>query len=135
MTSDVRACRSNLSGHVSSSAKGCGRQAMQQGREDCNDAVVYELAGNHSRLLKVVGSVQGCALGLVLCQPLPVSQLEDKLEQGEGGPLHSRQASWQAQGVVCSDMLCSHQGNFHNEWVQKLAVRIRQHKNDTGEEL
>lgn len=75
---------------------------MQQGRKDCNDAVVYELASNHSCLLKVVCSMQFGALGLVLCKPLPVSQLEDKLEQGECCPLHSRPLSWLMQGECCA---------------------------------
>lgn len=64
---------------------------MQQGWDDCNKAVVYELAGNDCRLLKGVGTMQGGALGLILCKPLPISQLKHKLEQGEGCPLHSRQ--------------------------------------------
>lgn len=68
-----RSRKADLSGHVSSATKGCSRQAMQRCWNGSDDAVMYELASNDSRLLKVVGAVQGGALGLVLCKPLPVA--------------------------------------------------------------
>ena len=95
LTSSGEEC--DLGGHVGSAAQSCSRPAMQHGRNYCYDAVVHQFAKNDCCLLKGIGTMQSGALGLVLQQPLPVTQLENQLQKGIRSPLQNNAQSQHTQ--------------------------------------
>ena len=82
---------------------------MQHSRNDCYDAVVHQFAKDHCCLLKGIGTMQSGALGLILQQPLPVTQLEGQLQKGIRSPLQKNAQSEQTQNdLIQAETICSH---------------------------
>ena len=73
---------------------------MQHSRNDCYDAVVHQFAKDHCCLLKGVGTMQSGALGLVLQQPLPVTQLEGQLQKGIRSPLQEKKRNLSIPNLI-----------------------------------